>query len=299
MLFFITPQPRKDRMIRYRNLLRNPAKCLIITIGSFEREDFMKRVYFLALALVVFAYLPVSATIINIPDDYLTIQQGIDASSNGDTVLVQPGTYVENVNFNGHNIVLGSLFLTTGDTTYIEQTIIDGGSSGSVVTFESGESSTAIIAGFVVQNGLSSSLGGGISCIYSDPTITNNHIRGNSAIGSQMTNGTGGCIYCFHSDATISYNTISGNVAVGYPIWTWGTGGGIYCYNSSAKIINNLIYDNDALSEWGFGGGLSLFSSSPRNNNNVIIANSALQWGGGIHCYESSPNMVNTVWLKL
>ena len=58
-------------------------------------------------------------------------------SSDGDTILVQPGTYVENIDFSGRNIVLGSLFLTTGDTTYIAQTIIDGDSSGSVVTIRS------------------------------------------------------------------------------------------------------------------------------------------------------------------
>ena len=89
-----------------------------------------------------------TATIINIPDDYSTIQAGIDASINGDTVLVQPGTYVENINFNGRNILLGSLFITTGDTINILQTIIDGDSLGPVVTFNSGEDSTAIIAGF-------------------------------------------------------------------------------------------------------------------------------------------------------
>ena len=66
------------------------------------------------------------STIINIPADYPTIQQGINAGFDGDTVLVQPGIYIENISFNGHNVVLGSLFLTTGDTSYISQTIIDG-----------------------------------------------------------------------------------------------------------------------------------------------------------------------------
>jgi hypothetical protein len=90
--------------------------------------------------LLVFApFSMASATIINVPADSSTIQGGINGSSNGDTVLVQPGTYVENINFNGHNIVLGSLFLTTGDTIYISTTIIDGDSAGTVVTFESGE----------------------------------------------------------------------------------------------------------------------------------------------------------------
>jgi hypothetical protein len=73
----------------------------------------------LVLMLFLPLFLPASATIINVPADFGTIQMAIDSSSNGDTVLVQPNTYYENINFNGHNIVLGSLFLTTGDTSYI------------------------------------------------------------------------------------------------------------------------------------------------------------------------------------
>jgi len=67
--------------------------------------------------------------------------------------LVQPGTYLENINFNGENIVLGSLFLTTSDTTYISNTIIDGTQSGAVVTFKSGEDSTTQLIGFLITNG--------------------------------------------------------------------------------------------------------------------------------------------------
>ncbi|MEE9554829.1 MAG: T9SS type A sorting domain-containing protein [candidate division Zixibacteria bacterium] len=258
----------------------------------------MKKIYMtLLVGLAIFGVssTPSIATIINIPDAYPTIQEGIDVSVDGDTVLVQPGTYVENINFNGHNIVLGSLFLTTGDIAYIPQTIIDGDSSGSVVTFESGEDSTAIITGFVVQNGLSEISGGGISSRFADPTISYNYIIGNSVVGTQLTDGAGGGISCFNSNANISNNIISGNVAVGYPIWTYGIGGGIYCYNSGARISNNLIHENNALGEWGFGGGLSLWFSSPILINNVISENSALHWGGGIHFYESSPIIVNNV----
>ena len=56
------------------------------------------------------------ADIINVPADIDSIQGGINLANPGDTVLVQPGTYVENINFNGKNIVVGSLTLLTGDT---------------------------------------------------------------------------------------------------------------------------------------------------------------------------------------
>ena len=117
----------------------------------------------IAVFTILACTIPASSATISIPDDYATIQGGIDASSNGDTVLVQPGTYVENINFNGHNIVLGSLFLTTGDRSYIQQTVIDGDSAGSVITFSDGIDDRSHVTGFTIQNGFSH-FGGGISC---------------------------------------------------------------------------------------------------------------------------------------
>ena len=100
------------------------------------------------------------ADTINVPGDQPTIQAGIDASFDGDIVLVQPGTYVENINFNGKAITLGSLFYTTQDTIYISQTIIDGNQNGSVVIFENEEDSNSVITGFTITNGLADYGGG-------------------------------------------------------------------------------------------------------------------------------------------
>ena len=107
----------------------------------------MARIFILSVMIFTFIPFVSHSTIINIPADYPTIQQGINASAHGDTVLVQPGTYVENINFYGHNIVLGSMFLTTGDTSYIATTVIDGDSLATVVVFENGEDTTAILCG--------------------------------------------------------------------------------------------------------------------------------------------------------
>ena len=78
-------------------------------------KSFLKK----SLTSIVFIATFGFATTINIPADYSTIQAGIDASSDGDTILVAEGTYTENINYNGKNIVVGSLYLTTQDTSYI------------------------------------------------------------------------------------------------------------------------------------------------------------------------------------
>ena len=235
----------------------------------------------LSAILTVVTYINLNATVINVPADYPAIQQGIDASVDGDTVLVQPGTYVENVNFNGHNIVVGSLFLTTQDTSYISQTIIDGDQSGSVVTFENGENNTTSITAFTITNGLSG-LGGGIHCNNgSSPNITYNIIEGNTADGSLGNHGGGVC--CLNgSNPLIANNIISDNEA--HDIET-ANGGGIYCLNSNPLIIDNIIKQNVANNWQGGGGGICCISSDAYIAGNIIAENSVYAdfgVGGGI-----------------
>ena len=105
------------------------------------------------IVLCIIITLHLSATIINIPADQSTIQEGINVAVHGDTVLVQTGIYVENIDYNGMNITVASHFLTTQDTTYISQTIIDGNNYDSCVIFENGEDTSAILCGFTIQNG--------------------------------------------------------------------------------------------------------------------------------------------------
>ncbi len=72
--------------------------------------------------------------------DHTLIQEAITASADGDTVLVYPGRYYENVRFNGKNITLASLEILTGERNYIYSTIIDGNQSGTAVTVMDDES---------------------------------------------------------------------------------------------------------------------------------------------------------------
>jgi len=218
----------------------------------------------------------VSATIIEIPGDYETIQEGIDASNNGDTVLVKPDFYSENINFDGHNITVGSLFLTTGDTLHILATIIDGSHLGPTVTFESGESNSAHIVGFTIQSG-NSEHGGGIHCWYSSPTIADNYVAGNDAH-------EGSGIYCYQANPIITHNRITKNFGF--------TGSGIYCDCSNPTILSNIIFANTAI---GNGGGINCNNSSPTVRYNRIKMNSAV-FGGGFYCQMfSNPIITNNI----
>ena len=66
---------------------------------------------------------------------YVSFQSQIDEASDGDTIMVAPGTYKGVVDFKGKNVVVGSMFLNGQDSSYIGETIIDGNGSGPVVTF--------------------------------------------------------------------------------------------------------------------------------------------------------------------
>ena len=237
----------------------------------------MEKVALLLVFILTFGF----AITINVPADSSTIQAGINGTANNDTVLVSACTYVEKINYNGKNISV------IGEDR--ETTIIDGNQNESVVKFENGEDSTAMLSGFTITNGLSTSGGGiycgsnsspslthviitdnlagfdsgGIHCDYSSPILTDVTIIGN------MANFRGGGIVCFFSSPIFTDVTIAGNSATG----TNASGGGIFCwYNSNPSFLNCILWNNFPQQIY-FGEYFDI--------NSITIAYSDIQGGEG------------------
>jgi hypothetical protein len=216
---------------------------------------------------------------------FSSIQYAINSSNDGDSIFVGPSTYFENINFNGKAVRVISI---DGPSV----TTIDGNQSGSVVTFNSGESFSTFISGFSIING-NSDFGGGIACFESSPTIENCIIRNNSAGGG------GGVSFKNNSNPVLISSLIEDNEATLNDLG--GGGGGINCdMNSSPTVTDVIIKANTA--EWG-GGGINISdNSNPIISSVSIIENTASDvdgYGGGIAVEQNSnPELINVVIAK-
>jgi beta propeller repeat protein/parallel beta-helix repeat protein len=242
----------------------------------------MRNSILLSLALLLITATQSLAENRLVPDDYATIQQAIQASNDGDVVVVEPGTYFETINFLGKNIVVTGT--DPDDPDIVAATVINGGRKGSVVTFESGETSEAVLTGLTITGGYGTAVadvgtnifwGAGVFCYGTSPTIKGNIITDNigpiEMIGNNQALwklGYGAGVGCVLSSATITNNIIKNNS---------GYAGAIFVLGED-KICNNLIYDNSAV----VGGGVILFGGSLINNTIVgNDTNASAQAGSG------------------
>lgn len=203
---------------------------------------------------------------INVPSDQATIQGAIDAAVDGDTVMVAPGTYRENIDFKGKVITLQS----NGGP---DATIIDGQGISSAVSFTSSEWQTTVLNGFTITNGgaTNGGAGGGIYIDRASPTIINNKIIANRGCQGAGINAKGG-------SPIIRNNTISNNSSGGcggnFANGAIRISDGGWSDPSGAQIIGNTIANN-AMSN-SYGGGIHL-----RGSGNIVVRGNIVRSNGG------------------
>jgi hypothetical protein len=259
------------------------------------------------------------ASELTVPGTYPTIQAAINAAFNGDTITVFPGTYYENINFNGKNIVLTSV--NPDDLNIVESTIIDRGSDfySSVVTF-SGTETFACVKGFKICNGVYE---GGIKGNGTLATISNCIITENtfSRFGYEPTEGGGGLYNC---DGLIVHCVISSNKTSQWTaddiglLWAGGWGGGLnqcdgmirnctitgnragifHAYGGWANGVGGGLYDCNALiTDCIIWGNEADYSGDQLYNSSTPTYSYIQDWSsGGIGNIGGDPNIVNPLF---
>ena len=221
--------------------------------------------------------------------DALTIQQAIDHSFNGDTVVVASGIYTgqgnRDIDFRGKAITVRSA--DGPDTCIIDcQGTAEEPHRG--FYFHSSEGNASVLSGFTIRNGYAPDEPWGLTLYYStggaifihgtpqnycSPTIRDCIIKDNfSAFWGGGLNGR-------NSNAVIEECTFLNNRAA-------DTGGGVYMIVSDYTIRNCHFIENEAVG--GSGGALWAQGSISTIENCIIERNRAKRNGGGFK-FHSDP----------
>ena len=273
----------------------------------------MRRVVLYTITAVILSGIsaPVDGAIIEVPADQPTIQAGIDASAIGDTVLVAPGTYFENIDFKGRTILLTSHFMLDHNPDHIFETIIDGSQpthpdTGSVVRMANNENQFTVFQGFTVTHGTGTKWldphgagtfreGGGILTEHSRPVIQYNYIVDNEAIAGGpgfpgLVNAGGGGMRCGDGGPTIRNNLIVNNRG--------NYGSAIVLNFCQATVQNNIVVHNVAGGAYS-GGCLwsyGLVSAPGTINGNTFAYNTTSSGTGGVYIWNDAKNFRNNIF---
>jgi len=237
------------------------------------------------------------ANIIHVPIDEPSIKAAIVVAEAPDTIMVSPGIYTGRDNT---GIDLSKKAITVMSLKGSTATVIDceGTRENPRRGFyvRQGEDPRTVIQGFTVINGFApfdqggKSLGGGILCTKSSPTIIDCVFKNNMAVhgGGGMYSGEGASPHLFACvfDGNIAIDDLHEGEA--------GHGGGVWCDSSGAVFISSVFSSNRA----NYGGGMSCTRSNItmqlchfRNNTaDVVVAIEPAfpGMGGGVYLDQST-----------
>ncbi|HBG78397.1 MAG TPA: hypothetical protein DDW84_06065 [Phycisphaerales bacterium] len=216
-----------------------------------------------------------------VPHKVDKIQRAIDASIDGDTIVVSEGTYYENIDFDSKAITLKSI--DSNDPNVVAATIIDANNTSlDVVAFNNGEDANSILDGLTIRGGQY-----GVKCSGASPLIKNCrimmnnldgvYVTGNSSrpniVNCNIVNNSGNGVYLYYNKPSSNLpKVIDCNISN-------NTSCGIRSEGSIFLIANCTIINNSSDGIWFRDESTSTITDCNIENNNQA----------GISCSGSSP----------
>ncbi|MCX7834705.1 MAG: T9SS type A sorting domain-containing protein [bacterium] len=267
--------------------------------------------------------------ILNVPSEFPTIQQAIDAAVNYDTILIQPLNYYEQLSIINKQVTLSGIHLFSNDSVHIDSTVVllpdsvvNGGTLYRSILYI--RHSNVKIHGLTFKNGYGRPIlintnpnifrimGGGICAdssivkiewckfkrCYANgggigtfySTVEISNCRIDSCIANTHTNRDGGGLYSIGSDTIKVINSIFSNNQASF------MGGGMFSTDFNGELSNCLFINNSCPT--GNGGGATLLSRGVRGGfmkitNNSFYNNIA---GGSVALYLQTSQDTSTTW---
>jgi hypothetical protein len=238
---------------------------------------------------------------VRVPEDFALVSDAVTAAHDGETVCVQPGTYVDHIDFGGREVLVVGL-------DGAEHTILDGGGVGPVVRFDSREDPGATLRGFTITGG-DAGEGAGVFISGADPTLDQLIVAGNTCTTPEIAcKGTG--IYAENSDFALTDSIVSDNVQASERTdYRRNFGAGIYLYRghptlTDVNVANNVVVPRVG-DYYGSAEGVGMFvdRAEPQALRVTVSGNSCdgsgvpdwANYGLGVNFVDGGGTWLNTV----
>jgi len=227
------------------------------------------RYYLLSLSFLAITLTALGQSTILVPQDYITIQGALNASTSGDSILVSAGTYIENIDWpsNARDVKLIGIGRA-------QNTIIDGSNDADeVLGIGNNLNENTLVDGFTIRNGQ-----GGIRIVGSSPTLKNLIIENN--IRHTGDRSYGGGIYISDSESLIQNCIIQNNKTSSTG---WAYGAGVYATRAQITLDQCIIRDNiTSGGGWSYGAGLYFQGNSFDEPTSAKVTNCTFLRNRGI-----------------